>query len=235
MWRRFPASAGLLGLIAAVFLAMESHGGSQRVLTLVQFGALVRPLVAAGEHWRLVTALFVHIGWWHVLVNGYALYQLGPLCENFFGSARVLAIFLACGIGGSVASASYHEGGLSAGASGAIFGLVGLLVTMALRQRTLLHLQLRRSLLRSLLPVLVVNLALGFLVPEIDNMAHLGGLCTGAVLGWCVRPGRGRATMRVVCLIGALGVIGWASARQWEVVRSMDAAYLMRIFGTGAE
>ncbi len=91
---------------------------------LIDVGAKVNEAIAIGQTWRLFTAMFIHIGVFHLLVNLYALYALGPLVEGYFGHARFLAIYLVGGLFGSLASYAFSDA-VSAGASGAIFGLAG--------------------------------------------------------------------------------------------------------------
>lgn len=130
--------------------------------------------VADGEYYRLLTAAFLHAGVFHVLVNMFALSQLGPVLEQALGRTRFLALYLLSALGGSVLSyllASPLQ--LGVGASGAIFGLFGAyyVVVRHLGGET-----------RSIVVLLIINLVITFAVPIIDWRAHLGGLLTGAVL-----------------------------------------------------
>src|SRR5690606_4724046 len=111
------------GLVALVIAA--TLGGSTDVGTLMRGGAMVRGLVDAGELWRLVTFSFVHVGGIHLLVNVMNLYFLGRLAEDLFGPWRTAAVFALAGVGGAGASYLASPAGISAGASGAIFGLLG--------------------------------------------------------------------------------------------------------------
>ncbi len=184
-----PATFSLLGLIAIVFLLEEASGGAGNPRVLVQFGALYPPLVWAGQWWRLIAVLFVHVGLAHVALNGWALYQLGMLFEISFGTARMLAVYFACGLGSSLASLLWTRN-LSAGASGAIFGLLGALLIFLLRH----HQRLRpeaKTLMIELAFWGVINVAYGFSNPAIDNAAHLGGCAVGAIIGlFLVQPRR---------------------------------------------
>ncbi|HKI86171.1 MAG TPA: rhomboid family intramembrane serine protease [Thermoanaerobaculia bacterium] len=176
-----PATFTLLALIAAVFVLEEASGGATSPRVLVQFGALYPPLVWAGQWWRLIAVLFVHVGLAHVALNGWALYQLGMLFEISFGSARMLAVYFACGLGSSLASLFWTRG-LSAGASGAIFGLLGALLVFLLRHRQRLRPE-AKTLMIELAFWAVINIAYGFSNPAIDNAAHLGGCAVGALIG----------------------------------------------------
>ncbi len=131
--------------------------------------------VAHGEWWRLVTAAFLHQQLFHILVNMWALWVLGPTVEAWLGRLRFVALYLLAALGGTAASYAFNpptSGSL--GASGAIFGLMGALLVMARRLRYDL---------RSLLVLLAVNLAFPFLFARIDWKAHLGGLVVGLALG----------------------------------------------------
>lgn len=160
-----------------VFLLMELAGGSTRTSVLIAFGAKVNPLIQQGEVWRLVTANFIHIGFVHLAFNMYALWSLGSFAEELFGHARFLLLYLISGIGGTLASYLFSQA-ISAGASAAIFGLLGALILYSWR-----HPQLWRSGFgMNLVVVTAVNLIFGMSQPGIDNFAHLGGLVSGAVL-----------------------------------------------------
>lgn len=156
----FAATAGQAGSISANF-ASE---------LFAQF-ALVPELVAYGEWWRLVTSGFLHIGPLHVAFNMYALWIIGRDMEVLLGRGRFLAVYVLGMLGGAAAVMWLQPGTIVAGASGAVFGLMGGLLVAVLR--------LRRP-YGQLLTLLAVNLVLGFVVPGISWQAHLGGLLVGA-------------------------------------------------------
>ncbi len=188
LFRRFPVTAFYLLAIIVMHLLVTFSGGSDSLGTLVRWGALVAPYVHRGEYWRLLTPVFLHGGLLHLFFNGFALYQLGPICEFLFGSFQFAWIFLVCGIGGSLLSITVHPDVVAVGASGAIFGLAGLLLSAALKKETRFSTLFRRSLLQSMGPFVAYNLFLGFAIPGIDNFGHIGGLLTGALLGLAVQP-----------------------------------------------
>ncbi len=183
---RTPVTNLLLGAIVLMFVVETLLGGSTRIEVLVFLGANVPELVAQGQWWRLVAAMFLHIGMIHLAVNGYALYQLGHLFESLVGSGRFLAVYFGAGVAGSIASVIFTRG-VSAGASGAIFGLLGALLGFLLKRRDRLT-PAARSLLAQLGFWAVINIFLGFTVPQIDNAAHLGGLAVGLAAGFLVAP-----------------------------------------------
>ena len=176
----------LLALIILVFLAMTVAGGSESIRVLILFGAKVNSLIAAGQVWRLLTSMFLHIGLVHLVFNSYALYVFGIQAERLYGSPRFLAIYLLAGLYGSLFSFAFGAE-LSAGASGAIFGLLGALLAFFRRHRETFGMWGRQQLL-NLLVVAGLNLVLGVTIPGIDILAHLGGLVSGAVLGWLLAP-----------------------------------------------
>src|SRR4051794_30333980 len=131
---RTPVTSVLLVAIAAVFVLETVRGGSTNPQVLLALGADYPPLVQQGEYWRLVTSLFLHIGLLHLVLNGWALYQLGGLFEILLGSGPLLVVYFVSGIAGSIASNLFTHA-LSAGASGAIFGVMGAIIAFLMKRR----------------------------------------------------------------------------------------------------
>ena len=179
--RGAPATAGLLVTLAAVFLASTFD---PRILELF---AKESDRVRAGEVWRLVTASFLHGGLVHLAVNAYALSMIGPTVERLYGRAWFLLTFVAGGAVGFAASTAFVEQP-SLGASAGLFALLGLVLGFALRARRSLAPSSRRALIREILTVAALNIAVGLMVPFIDNAAHLGGFAGGLALGLVLRP-----------------------------------------------
>jgi rhomboid protease GluP len=177
----------LLVAIAVCFGLEMLLGGSTATRTLVQLGAQVNLFVAAGEYWRLVTAMFLHIGLAHLAFNMYALFILGRDIEGFYGSLRFATIYFISGIAGNVAYYAAGPNAVSAGASGAIFGLVGAEIAFLVSNRALFGSFSRQRLL-NLAFLVVINLAFGFVGRGINNLAHLGGLVAGLALGFALTP-----------------------------------------------
>lgn len=168
-----------------IWLATELAGGSTNSLVLLNFGALLRELIIHGEIWRMVSCAFLHIGFIHLLVNSYTLYQLGPFIENFFGQKKFIATYVLTAISASTLSLVFSNG-ISAGASGALFGLTGLLLGNAWAKKTYtLDLPIDET---QLIPFIIYNLFFGFINPGIDNWAHIGGLICGIALGFIFDP-----------------------------------------------
>ena len=176
----------LLGIILVVFALETLAGGSTDSEVLVRLGAKVNPLIAQGEYWRLFSAMFLHIGIMHLAFNGYALVAIGSELERILGWRRFLTIYILSGLFGGLASYAFSDS-LSAGASGAIFGMIGALAAFFLRHRQQLGSWGQRR-LANIAFLIVINLVLGFTQPGIDNMAHLGGLVSGFCLGWVLAP-----------------------------------------------
>lgn len=141
-----------------------------------------------GEWWRLLTAAFLHWNLAHVALNMWALWHAGRLTERLYGSAAFLGLYLASGIIGSLASIAWNPTVVSAGASGAVFGVLGALLACMLREHGLPRVLVKAH-RWSTLTFVVLNLAFGAISPNIDNAAHVGGLAAGFVLGWLLaRP-----------------------------------------------
>jgi rhomboid protease GluP len=177
----------LLAAIAAVFLVEMLLGGSTDSDVLRRMGAKFTPLIAAGEYWRLFTSMFLHVGVMHLVFNGYALFIIGIELERLLGPGRFLSIYLLSGLFGSLASYAFSDS-LAAGASGAIFGIIGAQAAFFLVHRERLGTWGTRR-LGNIALILVLNLVWGFSQPgRIDNLAHVGGLLAGVALGWALAP-----------------------------------------------
>ena len=198
--KEFPASRRnramvTLSLIAAntiVFLLLdwEAIRGSRHALTLIQFGAYSHRLVVYdGEYWRLITHTFLHGGSLHLLLNMGVLFIVGNLLERLYGGSRFLVLYLISAIGGSLATLYFVRDAPSVGASGAIFGLMGALVALGLRHKDRLPRGRNRVFVFGLLPFIAIDILLGFIIPHINNAAHLGGLGVGFAAGLVLTPG----------------------------------------------
>lgn len=161
-----------------MFMVLELFGeGSNNVLTLLQNGALYPPLVREGDYYRLITCAFLHIGLLHLLFNCYALYVIGSQIESFYGKAKYIIIYLFSALIGSLMSMLFTDA-ISAGASGAIFGLLGALLYFGYHYRIYLGNVMRSQ----IIPLIIFNLMLGFILVGIDNAAHIGGLMGGILI-----------------------------------------------------
>lgn len=180
----------LININILIFIAMLVSG--VHILmpenqSLLDWGANFRPLTLEGQWWRLFTACFLHIGILHLLLNMYALLYIGLLLEPYLGKTRFLAAYLISGIAASMTSLWWHDLTISAGASGAIFGMYG--VFLALLTTNLLDKSVKKALLTSIVVFVGYNILNG-LKPNsgIDNAAHIGGLLSGFIIGYAFVP-----------------------------------------------
>ena len=185
--RRPVVTYTLLAINVAVWLAMELAGGSEDRDVLLRFGAMFGPLIAGGEYWRLFTAMFLHVGILHLASNSFTLLIFGRMLEGIYGPVRFALIYLVAGLFGSVASYLLNPISTSAGASGAILGVLGALVAFFLARRETLG-EMGRQTLTGLAVIAAFILLFGFTQPGLDNWAHVGGLAAGFAIGMALAP-----------------------------------------------
>lgn len=179
---RTPVTAGILAIITIVFAFEWLSGALLDDSKLIAMGAVVPGLLERGEYWRIVAAMFLHGNLLHWLANSWALYQIGMLYEAMFGSARFALVYFVTGICASIGSSLFVKGA-SVGASGAILGILGAFIFSIRRSPQWRHEPWAKSLISQLVFWAVLNIALGFTVPQIDNVAHIVGLIAGLLLG----------------------------------------------------
>ena len=182
--KQFRATPAIILLNALVFILMIVTGVSVFVpetTEIILWGGNIRTLVLQGEWWRLLTCCFVHIGLIHILLNMWALYNIGFFLERMIGSWRFTFAYIVAGLAGSLNSIIWHPATASAGASGAIFGMFGLF--LALLTTNILEKGFRTAMLQSVLPMILFNLLIGTSA-QIDNAGHIGGLISGMVSGY---------------------------------------------------
>lgn len=160
-------------IISYIFTYLLGDGPTG--LTLLKMGANESILLKSGQFYRLITYGFLHAGVVHLFCNMYSLYVIGPQVESKFGKSRFIVIYLLSMIAGGLASVIFNADTISVGASGAIFGLLGAFLYFGLRFR----IYFKDSLKSSIIPVIVLNLCIGFMIPGIDNFCHIGGLIAG--------------------------------------------------------
>jgi len=156
--------------------------GSIDGYTLVRFGAKYGLAIAAGEWWRFLTPIFLHGSLLHLGMNSWVLYDLGPAVEGLYGRQKFLVLYVVTGVAGNVLSYWWHPFTLSVGASGAICGLIGAMITYGYRNRSRMADSNRNMFVRWAIYVLIF----GFFMPFIDNAAHIGGLAAGMAFGLIV-------------------------------------------------
>jgi rhomboid protease GluP len=183
--RTAPITFSLLGVTVLVFLLQYLSIQAFGTDLVAALGDKNNELMHAGQFWRFLTPVFLHANELHILLNMYALFQIGPIVEREFGRIRFLAIYLLSGIGGVVLSLAFTTAD-SLGASGAIFGLIGAWGVFLLLHRRLLGASGRNALFNVLF-IIVLNVGISFM-PGIDLWGHFGGLLTGALIAWLAGP-----------------------------------------------
>ena len=165
----------ILMAICVIMYAVSLFMGGTDAYTLYKLGAISSGAVKAGEIWRLLVGTFLHGGLFHLLVNMYSLFIIGSQLETFLGKKNFLIVYLVSAISGSLMSCLFTLDAISIGASGAIFGLLGSFLYFGYHFRLFLG-----SVLKSqIIPLILINLFIGFTIPGIDNAAHIGGLIGG--------------------------------------------------------
>jgi len=149
-------------------------------------GANVGFLTLDGQWWRLITSVFIHGGLLHLLFNSLVLLNVGMYLEPVVGRWLYSLLYVFAGIFASLTSVWWHPNGASVGASGAIFGLYG--VFLALLTSNIFPPDVRKAFLKGTLVFVLINLGIGYMIPMIDNAAHIGGLISGIVMGFMLLP-----------------------------------------------
>jgi rhomboid protease GluP len=226
-WATAPATYTLVGINCAVYVAMVFSGVSATnpsVQQLIGWGANFGGAVLAGEWWRLLTAAFVHVGILHLATNMWCLWNLGLLGEPLLGPAGVVAVYVLTGTAGNLLSTAVHPQVVGAGASGAVFGLAGVLILLLKTKFLPVAPEEVRRLRRSVIYFALLNFVIGgtsmFLRTsiQIDNMAHLGGFLCGLALGGPLVPRIGSARSQY-------------TVRSWAAYAGM--AVLLVVFARG--
>lgn len=181
-------------------------GGSQNIAALLVSGAKVNSLVAQGEWWRLITPIFVHIGWQHILINSLTLYFMGQQLEFLYGPLKFSIIYLLSGIGGNLMSFAFgSQNSISAGASTSLFGLFGLYVALGIIFK---NNQGIRQWSQQFLILIVFNLVADIFIGDIDIWGHVGGALVGFLVGWIITiPQMKNALPKLWRIISTVGLI----------------------------
>ena len=227
----------LANLVVFVAMAIATKQASGFDLpTLWAWGANFGPLTTGGQWWRLVTALFVHYSVLHLLVNLWVLWNIGRRAEQLFGNAALLALYFGTGIIASLTSILWAPTLSSVGASGAIFGLIGAYLAFMWHPGCGVPRSIARRYWLSTAIFALFNLYAGATQPGIDNAAHVGGVISGLVIGWCLarplaRDERRDFTYRQVIAaaslfaVAVIGAFGWIHGNS---VAMAPAAQYMR-------
>ena len=171
-----PIVTYIIIAICAVMFVISGFGFD--MMKLIRYGANVGSLVKDGEIFRLITHMFLHAGFLHIVLNMYSLYVVGPKVEDFYGKWKYILIYLFSGICGGLLSIGLSGDGIAVGASGAIFGLFGALLYFGYNYRGYIG-----SIIKSqILPIVIYNLLIGFFIAGIDVWSHIGGLIGGMLV-----------------------------------------------------
>lgn len=177
--RLYPVTSLLLGLNIVMFIVLSFSGGSQNLFNLIQFGAIIKYPGQAVEYWRYFTSIFLHIGFDHLLFNGIALFLFAPPLERMLGRLKYGALYIGSGLAGNVLSVPFLSAvTVSAGASGAIYGVFGGLIYMSRHRRWMIDAQSRKM----LYIILIIGVIHSLINPAINTLAHLGGFIGGYLL-----------------------------------------------------
>jgi rhomboid protease GluP len=196
-WAYAPATYVLVVINVLVFLAMSLRGVSPISPgpdDLIRWQSNYGVLVLNGEWWRIVTATFVHVGLVHLATNMWCLWNLGLLGEPLLGRFGLVSVYVLSGAGGNLLSVAVHPQAVGAGASGAVFGLAGVLIVLLKSPRLPVPPSELKGLRRSVIYFALLNFAIGGSTwlfrtsVQIDNMAHLGGFLSGLLLGILMIP-----------------------------------------------
>ncbi|MCA0328598.1 MAG: rhomboid family intramembrane serine protease [Actinobacteria bacterium] len=213
----------LIGLCALLFAGQTLNAFTDSSFTMW-------PVFVAGndEYYRLLTSMFLHGSILHIGFNMLVLYSLGPALENLLGHVRFAALYVIAGLGGSVASFWFTDFRVqSLGASGAIFGLFGAWVVIGRR----LNIPIQQ-----ILGLIAINIVIGFLVPNVDWRAHLGGLVTGAIVAAILAyaPAKGRVAYQVAgCALVIAGLWVLVRVRDQQLTDELVRLGLLAIHGGG--
>ena len=235
-----PVTFGLLAALGIMFVVQIATGGNvmQATANIINLGAEVPLLVAAGEYWRLASAIFLHAGILHLAMNGYGLYLFGSFVERSFGKGHLIAMFFVTGLVASATSyALAPESGWatpSLGASGAVFGLFGVFAAYFFRRRNTRY---GRAMFQQAMFWLMFNVILGFSIPNIDWKAHLGGVVAGFIGGYFLEletETSRRKSVQVLVYVGlialALALVAYKTVAIREVVPADQLAQVVEMF-----
>lgn len=175
--QRTIATIVFLAIQVVIFLLMTFAGGSTSIVNLIIYGAKFNPAILAGQFWRFITPIFIHIGFMHILLNSITLYYLGSQLELLYGSWRFVLIYLLGGIMGNVTSFAFSNA-ISAGASTSLFGLFAAAVVLG---RLYPYNPALKSMAQGFTILIVLNFLSGLGSSGIDNWGHFGGAVGGAL------------------------------------------------------
>ncbi|WP_338232459.1 rhomboid family intramembrane serine protease [Companilactobacillus muriivasis] len=197
----------LLAVTIGVFIVESVVGGSQNYQTLLLMGAKTNNLVQAGQWWRLITPIFLHIGIFHIFMNGFTLLYVGQILEPMVGHWRFFVIYMLSGIMGNLASFAFGANNvISAGASTSLFGMFAAFLALGLIYRENRFL---RELGKSFLGLIAINLLMDLTMSGIDIWGHVGGAVGGLLLGYALglpKISRPKMIFRILAILVAVAI-----------------------------
>lgn len=208
---------GLIGINIAVFLLQLSIGVDE---SATKWGMWPIGIAANGDYWSLLTSAFLHGSFLHIAFNMYVLFVMGPTLERVLGHIRFSVLYLLAALGGAVASYAFSDvNTVSVGASGAIFGLMGAFVVAGRRLRYDIT---------QVLVLLAINLGFGFIQPNVDWRAHLGGLAVGALVAaiFVFAPKSNQVLWQTIGCLGVLAFLVIATMVRTSQIQDLLAPFV---------
>lgn len=188
-FQKYRLTYSLIGLNIVIYIftsILSKNFIDMDMDTLVNMGALFGPYtVIEGEWWRLGTAMFLHAGMTHLLMNMFSLYLIGRGVEQYFNTESYLSIYFLAGMLGGLASLYMHPQSVGVGASGAIFGVFGALAGFFLANRNKIQ-DYTKAFVKDFAIIIAINLVIGLSIPSVDMSAHVGGLLVGILGGFII-------------------------------------------------
>lgn len=214
--RASPVTAALSAINIAYFLWVEQHGSTHDHYTLVRFGAVETSLVHAGEYWRMATYAVLHIGWAHLIMNTWAGWSWSVTVERVLGHARFFAIYTVAALGGGAAVVLFSDA-TTAGASGAMFGIIGAILVILFRTHGNSFDRFQRDpSVRSTVAQIALWTAIGLVGLKMSNSGHFGGLITGGLCTIALTEPRSRRRLALGAFaIAFVGFLVYA-AQPWN-------------------
>lgn len=224
-----------IAINSVIYLALMGMAGLNSTVygdLLLRYGAKVNGSIIAGESWRLLSAMFFHGSLAHLLINCFSLNAIGRIVENLYGRKRFLVIYLVAGLGGSLGSFCFSEFP-SVGASGAIFGLLGAMLYLGVRNPEFV----KTGFGKDILALAVLNLAYGFAATGIDNFGHLGGLTAGFLVTGVISPAVDRLKVNTRVLSALFLILFLAGSAGYGYTKPVneEQSYLARLMKLEAQ
>lgn len=180
MLKKGKATVSLILINILIFIIMSLNGNTLETATLLKYGAMQNILVFNGQYWRLFTAMFIHIGITHLIMNMFFLYTVGDIFEFIYGSKNFLILYLLTGIFGNIFTYTFGDSAtVSAGASTALYGLFGLAlgIRKVYKDNPVLN-----KFGSSFVTIIIINVVYSLISPGVSILGHLGGLIGGYIL-----------------------------------------------------